>query len=270
MAAGRTLACTVMFIILFLTSLVHGGGWDVDGDAPPPTSSAHAPAPPKAIEPFHLLLYQSCEVDSAGNATQRGQIGLELFSAYATVGFDAVAADTLVTLKVRTHHKAERQALVNFPDKPFVLRVILGDQLAVLHVTPGEKFNVQYTEPCGLLLLDSARIAPPSTLTFQFMPGTKASVLDFLDQLEASYGQKVEKVVLAEGYYPCLPASTVTSTVIGRKKRINRTPLGYLVCLQVRDASIYSEVQNWLSSQEHAERERSEADLWLRAGAVNR
>jgi hypothetical protein len=260
----KTIVMTFMALLMLvsITSAQDDGqnkqGWDVDkSEAPPPgTPFGGVPKPmvPTNLRPFAFLFYQSCEPmgDSAGYT---GKWSFDILSAYTSVGFEHSASDSLVVLKLRAQRWVAHEAQIWFPKNTFTLRVILGVDTAVfrLDLTAG---TFVYVDTSSLLRVESPKEIPDGVVTMQLMDRDKERARDLGELVSFEFGSAVKQIVLSEGFYPCLPVPGVQRTNIGRKRVLNETELGLLVCFQVVDQSQMAAVSEWIGERQIEEFKR--------------
>jgi hypothetical protein len=231
-------------------------GWDVENSDPPPLGNPREVKPmvPTNIKPFAFLFYQSCEPmgDSLGYT---GKWSFDILSHYASVGFEHSVSDSLVVLRLRARRGVAHEAQIWFPKKPFTLRVILGVDTAVfrMDLTAG---TFVYVDTSSLLWVEEPKEIPANLVTMQFMDRDNEQARDLVEQVSAEFGSAVKQIVLSEGFYPCLSVPGVQRTNIGRKRVLNETELGLLVCFQVVDQSQMAVVSEWIGEQQIEEFKR--------------
>jgi hypothetical protein len=266
----KTIVMTFMALLMLvsITSAQDDGqnkqGWDVDkGEAPPPGNPRTTkPMVPTNVRPFAFLFYQSCEPmgDSLGYT---GKWSFDILSAYTSVGYEHSESDSLVVLKLRARSRVTQDARICFPAKPFTLRVILVQDTAVfrMDLTAG---TFVYVDTSSLLRVESPKEIPDGLVTMQLMDRDKELARDLVEQASAEFGSAVKQIVLSEGFYPCLPTLGIQRTNIGRKRVLNETELGLLVCFQVVDQSQMAVVSEWVGGQQIEEFKRARSQFGMK------
>lgn len=255
----KNLFSVVMASILLGPITQAQDGWDVDKDAPPPMGSERKlSTKPGKIKQFAFLFYETCEL--RGDVVHHtGQWTFDILSAYSTVGFEHSESDSLVVLKLRSRSWVAHEAKIWFPKKPFTLHVILGEDTAVFQVdlTAG---TFVYVDTTSLLRVESPKEIPTNLVVMQFMNRDNEQARNFAEEVVKKFGSAVRLLKLEEGFYPCLPAPGVQVTNIGRKKSLNETDLGLLVCFQVVDQSQMAAVSTWIGDRQLEEFKRATGD----------
>jgi hypothetical protein len=266
----KTIVVAVMalFMLVSITQAQHDEtkkvGWEVDCNVAPTSGDPGEPKPmvPTNIRPFAFLFYQSCEPmgDSLGYT---GKWSFDILSAYTSVGYEHSASDSLVVLKLRARRWVAREARIWFPRKPFTLRVILGDDTAVfrMDLTAG---TFVYVDTSSLLRVESPKEIPDGLVTMQLMDRDKERARDLVEQVSEEFGSAVRQIVLSEGFYPCLPTLGIQRTNVGRKRVLNETELGLLVCFQVVDQSQMAAVSEWVGGQQIEEFKRARSQFGMK------
>lgn len=241
-----------------------GMGWDADDSLPPPTSHQIVLQRPTTVQPFHLLVYQDCPGDSGGRQLSGQRTRLDIMSAYGFAKFDAWSTDTSMQLTVRLRApvdtglpvenaeslRGKRRAQFRIPGTDFALSVILGRDTARLRVTQAGGLDVQYLKKSKLLILDSVRQVPDDMVCLQLHSRIPAETRKWLDLVNERFGKDAIPTMLSPGYYRCTPALWIKRVGIGRRRAVNETTLGHLLCFRVRDAYRRSELEAWLHNQQ--------------------
>jgi hypothetical protein len=260
---------SLLFMLVPTTQAQDDGqdhrGWEVDKSDPPPLGNPVTPIKkPVKIEQFAFLFHEVCEPvgDSVGYT---GKWTFDILSAYTSVGYEHSESDSLVVLKLRGRSRVEQGALICFPSKPFTLCVILGDDTAVfrMDLTAG---TFVYVDTSSLLRVELPKEIPDGFVAMQFMDRDKDRARDFADQVSKQFGAAVKRTILSEGYYPCLPTSSVRLTNIGRKQLLNETDLGFLVCFQVVNRPQITTVSEWISRRQIEEYHRISNQFGMKGG----
>jgi hypothetical protein len=243
------------FFMLISTSHAQGG-WDVDKDSIPPIGHLKPLPKPTKLKPFTFMFYEVCDSpDSTVRST--GKWKFEVLSQYTMVDFDHHVSDSEVVLKVRPVNWSKMGEKIWFPMKPFTLRIVLGPDTAAFRMDLTTGMCV-YVDTSSLLRRDEPKELPADLLSMQFKSRDRDEAKDFLKLVAAQFGAAVEPVVLARGFYPCLPTQVVERTNIGRGKVINETAWGFLICLRVIYSSRTAEVAQWVSERQREEFARAE------------
>lgn len=243
-----------------LSGLVAAQGpWDVDQDRAPSTSQSKPLPRPTRVEPFTFIFYQKCR--SADDPMKHsGEWGFDIVSHYGLVCFDHDESDSLVIMKLKLEGDGSRESRIWFPREPFTLKVRLGMDSAVfrLDLTTGV---CEYLIKSDLLKLGKPKELPDTLIWIQFMGWRAEHVKSILAQLHSTFGQAIERVVLEEGYYPCLPAPLVNRARIARRILVNDDSVGYLVCVDVVDRSHSAAVVRWISDKQKEEFSQSDSQV---------
>ncbi|HOD65344.1 MAG TPA: hypothetical protein PKW75_03280 [candidate division Zixibacteria bacterium] len=256
----------LMRLILLSLSLVCSGGsagmddvkWDVDQDTVM-SDEQPLPEPVLLIERFQLYVYMECEPDHEV-LRNTGRMGIDIRTAYRTVGFDAITTDSSLTLRLRTLNRGKREDRVSLPAESFVLYVTLRSDTASYWVERTDTgFSITSRRQSNWLELGDVRTLEANVRWMQFArDATQGDVKEFVKQLRENFADIVTLVQIAPGYYPCLPAPVVQSSTIGRRLRANKTAAGYLVGFQVRGEPVdVQRVRNWVMQQQTQELGRS-------------
>ncbi len=175
------------------------------------------------------------------------------------MGFEHSESDTLVILRLRSRSRVAHEARIWFPTKPFPLRVILGEDTAVFRINLDSGTFV-YVDTSSLLQVESPKELPTNLVTIQLMNRDKECARSLVEQTAEQFGSTVRQIVLDEGFYPCLPTPGVQRTNIGRKRVLNVTESGLLVCLEVVDQSQMTVVSQWAARKQIEELERAASE----------
>jgi len=252
----------VVVLALFWSIPVFAQDWDVGSSDPPPTGDAR-PLPVMQLrdKPLQLMIFDQCEPDFSGIIGHTGEIAIRFMAPYMSIGFIPSATDSTLTLKLKTKNRGERDAPFCIPQRSFTLRVILGEDTALLRVDRStERVSVEYRHPSALLVLAPTRDLDDNIASMQFMDGsTQRNVRDFVTQLRDKFGDGIDIIQLEDGYYPCLSVPVVERAALGRRSKrlsLNKTPAGYLVCVSVTDRTQHDAIVDWIFHQQQAELKR--------------
>lgn len=245
-------------LLVWVIPAVSQSVWDAEHDEPPPTSTLSAPVRPVAVKPFTFMFYKEYEPnDSMVEFT--GRYGFTLLSQYRTAAFDCEVGDTLVVLKVRSMNQGVREEEIHYPQRPFTLLVIISPSLTVPD-TAAFKIDMSagicdYIKQSQLVLVGSPQELPDNYVWIQLMDHESDRARAFLSDIQKQFGEAVTHKVLPEGFYPQLPIPIVEKQAAGRRKMLNTTVSGYLVCLAV-DPSRRAEINQFLWERQKAEFQR--------------
>ncbi|MEW5796884.1 MAG: hypothetical protein AB1772_11065, partial [Candidatus Zixiibacteriota bacterium] len=212
--------------------------------------------------PFEINSYEVCELQR-DLLHRTGEWSFDIMSHYASVGFEHSETDTLVMLKLRSRSDVDHKAKMWFPQKPFTLRIILGEDTARFRLDLKAGTFV-YVDTSSLLRVESPKEIPANLVTMQFIGRDNERARNFVEEVVSRYGSAVKQQVLADGFYPCLAAPSVLRTNVGRKKILNATDLGLLVCFQVVVPSNFANIAKWMSDRQLEEFKRAGNEFSLK------
>ncbi len=236
-----------------------GVGWDADDSLPPPVSHQIVLRRPAKVQPFHLLVYESCSDDSTTTNTWGQMTRIDLFSAYGFAKFDSWSTDSSmqITVRLRTpvdtglpvelleSRRGKRRTNFRIPGKDFALSVILGRDTARFRVRQTGPLEVEYVRKSSLLLLDTTCSTPDDIVSLQLMSKDPKEARRVLQMVAERFGSDAIPTTLSPGYYPCTAALWVNRIGIGRRRTVNETTLGYLLCFRLPGIDQRSELKEW-------------------------
>jgi hypothetical protein len=262
---GRLL---LLLALIGAGSLAHaqgsGVGWDADDSLPPPVGAHGVVRPPLKLKPLHLSLYSDCGTDTCNLPTQFRTLRLELFSTDFLTLFDSWSTDSSMEIRILAQYpfdstpgsaelrtrRATRQASFNIPQSDFALSVIQGPDTARVTVSRTDRVTVAYVRKSRLLVIDSVRHIPSDLVWTQIHSSDIEAVKSLLAAVEQTFGEECKLTTLRPGYYPCVSPPWIGKVQAGRRKFVNKTAGGFLICYEVLRGDRREEFGRWLSSRQ--------------------
>jgi hypothetical protein len=259
-------------------SLAHaqgsGVGWDADDSLPPPVGAHGVVRPPQKLKPLHLSLYSECGTDTCGLLTNFHSLRLELFSSDRFSLFDSWSTDSSMEIRILAQYpfdstpgsaalrirRASRQARFNLPQSDFTLSVIQGPDTAKVTVARTDRVKITYARKSPLLVIDSVRHIPSDLIWTQLNSTNTDAVKALLEEVTKSFGADCRLTILQPGYYPCISPPWVAKAEVGRRRLVNKTSAGFLVCYQVLRLDRREEFGTWLATRQREFSLRSQGE----------
>jgi hypothetical protein len=256
------------FVLIVTRSLLHaqgsGVGWDADDSLPPPVGAHGVVRPPLKLKPLHLSLYSDCGTDTCNLPAQVRTLRLELFSTDFLALFDSWSTDSSMEIRILAQYpfdstpgsaelrtrRATRQASFNIPQSDFVMSVIQGPDTARVAVSRTDRVNVAYIRKSPLLVIDSVRHIPSGLVWTQIHSSDIEAVKSLLAAVEQAFGGDCKLTTLKAGYYPCVSPPWIGRVQVGRRKLVNRTVGGFLICYEVLRGDRREEFKAWISKRQ--------------------
>ncbi|MFZ1682747.1 MAG: hypothetical protein WAU88_01325 [Candidatus Zixiibacteriota bacterium] len=276
MIQRRAIVLQALVVLLAATwSLAHaqgpGVGWDADDSLPPPVGAHGRVRPQGKLRPLHLFVYSDCDQDSNAVFAHTNQLRLVLSSPDWTPAFDSWSTDSSLEIRILSENQSDfgtsnakplvrrptRQSRFDLPSSDFVLSVIQWPDTAKVRIVLKSSIEIEYTHKSSLLLIDSPRAIPGDLAWAQIGSQSEDAIKELLDGVGERFGRDCKLVTLKAGFYPCVLSSWVSTAYLGKRRSVNKTSTGFLVCYQVSNATRLEEFKAWIPKKLRETSERS-------------
>jgi hypothetical protein len=100
------------------------------------------------------------------------------------------------------------------------------------------------------LVIDSVRHIPSDLVWTQITSSNIEPVKALLEAVERVFGRDCKLMTLKPGYYPCVLPPWIGEAQAGRRRHVNKTSEGFLVCYQVLNSDRREEFGTWLATRQ--------------------